>query len=149
MCTGRWWFRNIKITAENKTAAVVFVYQALHYTSNRQKFIIILCRTVIKKHIHTSNNYIAAGFQLTSIGRLMDRHRIHYHKYADDTQLYTSLSVPASLSLDNLTCCTTKLQHRYWANDLRWTRRSLRRRSLEPDSGSSALRSAFFNNGVM
>ena len=43
---------------------------------------------------------------------------MHYHKYADDTQLYTSLTVPAGSSLDRLARCTSELQHWYWANGL-------------------------------
>ena len=52
------------------------------------------------------------------IGRLIEQHRMHYHKYADDTQLYTSLTVPAGSSLDLLAHCTSELQHCYWANGL-------------------------------
>lgn len=55
---------------------------------------------------------------ISPIGRLMEMHGIQYHKYADDTQLYTSLTVPAELSLDRLESCTSELQHWYWANDL-------------------------------
>jgi len=32
---------------------------------------------------------------IAPIGRLIEQHGMHYHKYADDTQLYTSLTVPA------------------------------------------------------
>jgi len=42
---------------------------------------------------------------IAPIGRLIDQHGMHYHKYADDTQLYTSLTVPAGLSLDRLARC--------------------------------------------
>ena len=43
---------------------------------------------------------------------------MHYHKYADDTQLYTSLTVPAGSNLDRLARCTSELQHWYWTNGL-------------------------------
>jgi len=55
---------------------------------------------------------------IAPIGRLIEQHGMHYHKYADDTQLYTSLTVPASSSLDHLARCTSELQHWYWANGL-------------------------------
>jgi len=55
---------------------------------------------------------------IAPIGRLIEQHGMHYHKYADDTQLYTSLTVPAGSSLDLLARCTSELQHWYWANDL-------------------------------
>ena len=43
---------------------------------------------------------------------------MHYHKFADDTRLYTSLTVLAGSSLDRLARCTLELQHLYWANGL-------------------------------
>jgi len=55
---------------------------------------------------------------IAPIGRLIEQHGMHYHKYADDTQLYTSLTVPAGSSLDLLPRCTSELQHWYWANGL-------------------------------
>jgi len=43
---------------------------------------------------------------------------MHYHKFVDDTQPYTSLTVLAGSSLDRLARCTSELQHWYWANGL-------------------------------
>ena len=53
---------------------------------------------------------------IAPIGRLTEQHGTHYRKYADDTQLYTSLTVPAGSSLDHFPRCTSELQHWYWAN---------------------------------
>ena len=50
---------------------------------------------------------------IAPIGRLIEQHGMHYHKYADDTQLYTSLTVPAGSNLDRLARCTSELQHWY------------------------------------
>jgi len=55
---------------------------------------------------------------IAPIGRLIEQHGMHYHKYADNTQLYTSFTVPAGSSLDRLARCTSELQHWYWANGL-------------------------------
>jgi len=55
---------------------------------------------------------------IAPIGRLIEQHGMHYHKYTDDTQLYTSLTVPAGSSLDRLARCTSELQHWYWAYGL-------------------------------
>lgn len=55
---------------------------------------------------------------ISPVGRLITSHRINFHKYADDTQLYISLQPSIDLSLDSLARCTTHLQHWYWSNDL-------------------------------
>jgi len=55
---------------------------------------------------------------IAPIGRLIEQHGMHYHKYADDTQLYTSLTVPAGSSLDRLARCTSEWQRRNWANGM-------------------------------
>ena len=41
-----------------------------------------------------------------------------YHKYADDTHFYASLTVPPDSSLHSLEKCTTRVQYWFWSNDL-------------------------------
>ena len=47
---------------------------------------------------------------IAPVGRLINSHGISYHKYADDSQLYTAFTAPcASSNLDCLARCTTEL----------------------------------------
>jgi len=55
---------------------------------------------------------------VSPIGRLIQDRGIGYHCYADDTQLYTSLTAPAAVGLARLEDCTSVLQRWFWQNDL-------------------------------
>ena len=54
---------------------------------------------------------------VSPISRLLDSYGIKYHKYADDTQLYTTLLVPINSRLQMLEACMSNLQHWYWCNE--------------------------------
>ena len=51
-----------------------------------------------------------SGAYVSPIGRLIDSFDVIYDKYADNTQLYTSLNPLTVSSLDRLTKCTAALQ---------------------------------------
>jgi len=51
------------------------------------------------------------------VGRLISHTGIDFHQYADDINIYTSLS-PSSADLTQLTLCTNSLQHWLWHNGL-------------------------------
>ena len=55
---------------------------------------------------------------IAPVGRLIEKHGLFYHKYADDTQLYTALCHSAGSGLECLSRCTHELQLWYWSNDL-------------------------------
>ena len=74
---------------------------------------------------------------IAPIGRLIEQHGTHYRKYADDTQLYTSLTVPAGSSLDHFPRCTSDLQYWYWANGLLLNPKKSEVAFLELNSDSS------------
>jgi len=80
------------------------------------------CSAAVPVHVGVLQGSVLGQILFTTyiapIGRLIEQHGMHCHKYADDTQLYTSLTVPAGSSLDHLARCTSELQHWYWANGL-------------------------------
>ena len=52
------------------------------------------------------------------VGRLIEGYNICFHQYADDTQLYTRLTVPSATAFDCLRQCTEALQRWFWYNGL-------------------------------
>jgi hypothetical protein len=55
---------------------------------------------------------------ISPVGRLVDRCQISYHKYADDTQLYTALKSSPGVNIKRLGDCVEKLQIWFWQNNL-------------------------------
>jgi len=49
---------------------------------------------------------------VTLVGPLIASYGVHYHEYADDTQLFTKMSVPATAAIGLLQDCVEALQ--YW-----------------------------------
>ena len=76
----------------------------VHVTNNRQKVIIVLCRAIIIWHVHTPNNYITVGFQLTSTLTALSRGLSVLHDRFDYLISY------ALVQLDPQKVCQDKLQ---------------------------------------
>jgi len=55
---------------------------------------------------------------ISPVGRLVDSCQISYHKYADDTQLYTALKSSPGVNIKRLVECVDKLQIWFWQNNL-------------------------------
>jgi len=55
---------------------------------------------------------------VTPVGRLIASYGVHYHEYADDTQLFTKMSVPATAAIGLLQDCVKALQYWFWNNGL-------------------------------
>ena len=51
------------------------------------------------------------------IGRLIELYGVSYHKYADDTQLYTALTANPNSYIDRLESCSAGLQRWFCEND--------------------------------
>ena len=57
-------------------------------------------------------------FYVVPICLLIKSYGIKYYKYANDTHLHASLTVPPDSSLHSFENCTTGLQYWFWSNDL-------------------------------
>ena len=55
---------------------------------------------------------------VSPIGRLIELYGVSYHRYADDTQLYTALTVNPNAYIDRLETCSAGLQRWFCENDL-------------------------------
>ena len=53
---------------------------------------------------------------ISPVGSIISAHGVHYHKYADDTQLYIELTDP--VSANRLSQCISGLQHWFLRNKL-------------------------------
>ena len=54
---------------------------------------------------------------VSPIRRLIDSRRVKYHCYADDTQLYTALTLPSLSGIAHLEHCSKDLQYLFWQNN--------------------------------
>jgi len=52
------------------------------------------------------------------VGRLIASYGVHFHVYADDTQLFTRLKAPVTVAISRLQDCVSGLQHWFWNNGL-------------------------------
>jgi len=52
------------------------------------------------------------------VGRLISGYGVHYREYADDTQLFTKVSVPATAAIGLLQECVEERQYWFWNNVL-------------------------------
>ena len=55
---------------------------------------------------------------VTPVGRLIASYGVHYHENADDTQLFTNMSVPATAAIGLLQDCLEALQYWFWNNGM-------------------------------
>ena len=56
--------------------------------------------------------------RVTPVGRLIASYGVHYQEYANDTQLFTKMSVPATAAIGLLQDCAEALRYLLWNNGL-------------------------------